>query len=212
MVAPNPQFSARKPAPSGLILLPEYGFRYYDSGTGRWMSRDPIGERGGLNLYGMLGNAALRKWDYLGLDFGVYVVRTKEGVGHEYLVGEGFPVGGRDYTAVNSDFEMFWDDGEWSDHREFTDPDKMRDDIRIWNTARNNKTGRVIHEFKAGNAKGKCCSSSSYTSDNVWSCLLEVTTPGISGTFAGSGCFGDNCRTASSKALTKCCLKKGDEI
>ena len=27
-----------------------YGYRYYSPSTGRWLSRDPIGERGGLNL------------------------------------------------------------------------------------------------------------------------------------------------------------------
>ncbi len=44
-----------------------YGFRYYNPSTGRWLSRDPIGERGGLNLYGMVGNNLIDKWDYLGL-------------------------------------------------------------------------------------------------------------------------------------------------
>ncbi len=44
-----------------------YGFRYYNPGTGRWINRDPIEERGGLNLYGMVGNDAVNKWDYLGL-------------------------------------------------------------------------------------------------------------------------------------------------
>ncbi|MEI7957239.1 MAG: RHS repeat-associated core domain-containing protein, partial [Verrucomicrobiota bacterium] len=29
-----------------------YGYRYYDPLTGRWPSRDPIGEKGGVNLYG----------------------------------------------------------------------------------------------------------------------------------------------------------------
>ena len=43
-----------------------YGFRYYDPETGRWPSRDPIAERGGLNLYGFVGNDALNYWDYLG--------------------------------------------------------------------------------------------------------------------------------------------------
>ena len=43
-----------------------YGFRYYDAETGRWPSRDPIGERGGLNLYGMVGNDAVNDWDFLG--------------------------------------------------------------------------------------------------------------------------------------------------
>jgi len=44
-----------------------YGFRYYDPVTGRWPSRDPIGEYGGLNLYGFVGNDPLRRWDLLGL-------------------------------------------------------------------------------------------------------------------------------------------------
>lgn len=44
-----------------------YGFRYYNSGTGRWLSRDPIGERGGLNLYGMVNNVPTGFFDILGL-------------------------------------------------------------------------------------------------------------------------------------------------
>ena len=43
-----------------------YGFRYYDPVTGRWPSRDPIGERGGINLYAMVGNNSINAWDYLG--------------------------------------------------------------------------------------------------------------------------------------------------
>jgi RHS repeat-associated protein len=43
-----------------------YGYRYYDPNTGRWPSRDPIGERGGVNLYGFLNNNALTKYDLLG--------------------------------------------------------------------------------------------------------------------------------------------------
>jgi uncharacterized protein RhaS with RHS repeats len=44
-----------------------YGYRYYDPVTGRWPSRDPIGEGGELNLYGFVGNNCLNYWDYLGL-------------------------------------------------------------------------------------------------------------------------------------------------
>ena len=44
-----------------------YGYRYYDPVTGRWPSRDPIGERGGVNLYGFVGNDVVNRWDYLGL-------------------------------------------------------------------------------------------------------------------------------------------------
>ena len=47
-----------------------YGYRCYDPVTGRWPSRDPIGERGGVNLYGMVGNNGINAWDYLGLSQG----------------------------------------------------------------------------------------------------------------------------------------------
>jgi RHS repeat-associated protein len=44
-----------------------YGFRYYNPSTGRWPSRDPSGERGGLNLYGMVDNNLINFIDVLGL-------------------------------------------------------------------------------------------------------------------------------------------------
>jgi hypothetical protein len=37
------------------------------SGIPYWPSRDPIGERGGRNLYGFVGNNGVNRWDYLGL-------------------------------------------------------------------------------------------------------------------------------------------------
>jgi len=44
-----------------------YGYRFYDPGAGRWLNRDPIGENGGVNLYGMVGNDAVNWVDVLGL-------------------------------------------------------------------------------------------------------------------------------------------------
>ena len=43
-----------------------YGFRYYDPLSGRWLSRDPIGEAGGLNIYRFTANNALNYLDILG--------------------------------------------------------------------------------------------------------------------------------------------------
>jgi RHS repeat-associated protein len=43
-----------------------YGYRFYDPGAGRWLNRDPIGEKGGVNLYGMVGNDAVGRVDVLG--------------------------------------------------------------------------------------------------------------------------------------------------
>lgn len=44
-----------------------YGYRYYDSRTGRWVSRDIIGENGGANLYGLVGNNPVSSVDVDGL-------------------------------------------------------------------------------------------------------------------------------------------------
>jgi len=44
-----------------------YGYRWYDPVTGRWPSRDPIGERGGANLYGIVRNCTVSLVDRLGL-------------------------------------------------------------------------------------------------------------------------------------------------
>jgi RHS repeat-associated protein len=45
-----------------------YGYRYYSADEGRWLSRDPIGESGGRNLFGMVGNDGVNWVDILGLD------------------------------------------------------------------------------------------------------------------------------------------------
>jgi RHS repeat-associated protein len=44
-----------------------YGYRYYDSKIGRWISRDPIGENGGQNLYAFVKNDPINKIDIYGL-------------------------------------------------------------------------------------------------------------------------------------------------
>jgi len=44
-----------------------YGYRYYNPSTGRWLSRDPVEENGGNNLYGMLRNDPIDFIDILGL-------------------------------------------------------------------------------------------------------------------------------------------------
>lgn len=51
-------------ATDGLLY---YGYRTYSTRIGRWVSRDPIAEQGGDNLYGMVGNDAVSRYDYLGL-------------------------------------------------------------------------------------------------------------------------------------------------
>jgi integrase/recombinase XerD len=79
----SPEPPPKTPSPSGNLSAPArkigsknrrsrpcvayYGYRYYDPKSGRWPSRDPIGEEGGINLYGFVGNDGVNGWDYLGL-------------------------------------------------------------------------------------------------------------------------------------------------
>ncbi|MCC6359173.1 MAG: RHS repeat-associated core domain-containing protein [Phycisphaerales bacterium] len=44
-----------------------WGYRYYDARLGRWMSRDPIGEAGGICLYAFGTNSPITRHDSLGL-------------------------------------------------------------------------------------------------------------------------------------------------
>ena len=70
----NFRFSTKyEDAETGLLY---YGYRYYNADTGRWLSRDPIGEKGGLNLYGFVGNDGLNSVDLLGnikLEFNAFI-------------------------------------------------------------------------------------------------------------------------------------------
>ena len=50
--------------PSGLNLAP---YRAYSALLGRWISRDPLGEAGGINLYGYVSNSPVRFVDPWGL-------------------------------------------------------------------------------------------------------------------------------------------------
>jgi RHS repeat-associated protein len=59
-----------------------YGYRFYDPVTGRWPSRDPIGERGGVNLYGFVGNYGVNTWDVLG-NYSYWLVEKTSGVAPE---------------------------------------------------------------------------------------------------------------------------------
>jgi uncharacterized protein RhaS with RHS repeats len=61
----------------------DYTYRWYDPATGRWPSRDPIGERGGANLYRFIKNSPVNYIDYLGhLDIKVGKCEAYLYIGH----------------------------------------------------------------------------------------------------------------------------------
>jgi RHS repeat-associated protein len=77
-------------------------YRAYDPELGRWLSEDPIQERGGLNLYGFVGNGPVMVVDLLGLD--TFLLNDNDplkGTGHNAIVS-GDDSRGYDYRSFNS--------------------------------------------------------------------------------------------------------------
>ncbi len=66
LAAENPFRFSTKYADDETGLL-YYGYRYYSPALGRWLSRDPIEEMGGFNLYQFVNNNTVNDYDVLGL-------------------------------------------------------------------------------------------------------------------------------------------------
>lgn len=53
-----------------VFLAPAPAYCFYNPSTGRWISRDPVEEEGGKNLFAFLRNEAIHGWDAVGLSRG----------------------------------------------------------------------------------------------------------------------------------------------
>ena len=73
LASDNPfRFSTKYLQPESGLL--DYGHRFYKPSTGRWPNRDPIGEEGGINLYGFTLNNPINTFDSDGRNPGVIVI------------------------------------------------------------------------------------------------------------------------------------------
>jgi len=106
--------------------LSYYGQRYYSSETGRFISRDPIEEKGGINLYAFCKNAPTNGLDYLGncddsgddgttTDPGAAgdtISRTGGALGFDTTDGSGY-FGSAGTADKSSDNQVVLDFGTW---------------------------------------------------------------------------------------------------
>jgi len=77
------QFST-KPYDDQTGLSYYYGYRFYVPSLGRWLTRDPIGEEGGINLYGFVNNDPMNWIDPDG-EFPLWVICTGAGMAGVYI-------------------------------------------------------------------------------------------------------------------------------
>jgi RHS repeat-associated protein len=212
--------------------LSYYGQRYYIPFTGRWMSRDPIEEEGGVNVYGFVSDDSVSRFDPIGLEPGrfgspdpdhshnkppkpkyetscdLWIQRDLEWPGHETLVGVGIP--GTDKQRSGRDFRgedwsiIIPSPGKWANP-----PVPMENDFSKYTyySVRIATSG----SFKAGRANGTPCKCFA-TCANIKSCLDAATAVGTGSRFHGLGCYGNNCRTAIDAALAKCCARRGNQF
>lgn len=102
---------------TGLVY---YNYRYYNPQDGRWVSRDPLGEEGGLNLYAFAGNRMVSDW--MGLE-------EESGSGSTPVPGDpGTPAPTNGQTCPNPQPEPEEPNAENEDDDETDDPTTPEDE------------------------------------------------------------------------------------
>jgi RHS repeat-associated protein len=79
-----------------------YGYRFYHPELGRWVSRDPIGEKGGINNYAVVVNSTINLVDVLGLEE-VNSWSTASCAMPTKTIAKSFPVAFKGFTFKSAD-------------------------------------------------------------------------------------------------------------
>lgn len=81
------RFSSKEIIPQAGIYY--YGYRFYDPNFGRWLNRDPIGERGDFNLYNFSANSPVSGFDINGLWYSGPLINAAKYAAEEEALGGG---------------------------------------------------------------------------------------------------------------------------
>jgi RHS repeat-associated protein len=82
-----------------------YGYRYYSPKMGRWLSRDPLGEAGGFNLYAYCLGDPINHDDYLGGEPRIVVAHDEAG---QIILSESVRIANGVPQVQYSDWSTWW--------------------------------------------------------------------------------------------------------
>jgi RHS repeat-associated protein len=116
-------------------------YRAYDPELGRWLSRDPLAERGGLNLYAYVGNDPVNAIDLLGLaiDVNLFADEMHKGVNF-FRAGEYIDSPSDSLLTVGGHGNK---DGVFADHASYQGPVPIKDLADIIRNTDKWKKGQV---------------------------------------------------------------------
>ncbi len=134
-----------------------YKYRHYSPELGRWPSRDPIEEKGGINLYAFVGNEPIGRWDYLGnLGSGASYGTGKYGYGTSFsdglqwdLMRAGaaslYPIANEimwhaDYSKGGAGAAVTWDFSGLANYRKYANN-------TVWTDANHKGTGKDFRQW-----------------------------------------------------------------
>ena len=140
-----------------------YGHRYYDPVDGRWLSRDPIEEQGGVNLYRFVENNPLDAVDPAGLDAFKFTYTTRIETPTVSFLGRTFNGGRKTHHIVDIEANLHL-------------CGVTNEEISIGSTTEYDSSGAVIG---TGTATGSTISV--WTELNITACKCTVNMSGNEG-------------------------------
>ena len=128
---------------SAVTGLANFRMRWYDAVTGRWLSKDPIGLNGGLNLYAFCGNTPISLVDAFGLNWWDATKRFGSDAINGYVRGDFIedPNLANSIGAIAAGLTPIW--GQISDAR-----DTVVNVVNVWDHPCNSDAWKAL---------GMCC-------------------------------------------------------
>jgi RHS repeat-associated protein len=159
---------------SGLHLAP---YRAYSADLGRWLSRDPISEDGGINVYAYVFNSPIELIDFDGLTAQVLTSKGTGSAGQYTPAGSGASSFGHTAMNVNGTTYSFGPGGWWVGKTdEYLAKNSFRDTIAttLNLTPEQEKALEDCLKDKANNDKGKYNKVSKTCVQEIKRCLEKV--------------------------------------